>query len=430
MDPGSRGPARDRLGPSLRPGRDSPDETTAPMKIALWMLLCAAAPADDPARDVTIDGRRRARLLHLESGEVVRGRALLEDGVWDVDLGSRHIDVPAERVARVVLEADVQRRLRALERDLRGGADPRRTSLVRWLASEGLVTEALAHLDRILADEPDHARALELVHEPALAVRLAGAPAPGAPAHAARDAWLRLGARAKPSARELAIAELADDPDRPALFERLTTSLHDRSAARRRCAAVALRRLFPGDALEDLQGRAIFDVDDEVRRQAVLGLRREESDEVLKPFLRALESEVGIVRRQAIEALGLLGRASAVPSLVAHLTALNARAGAALKPPRAHIFTGRQIAYVMDYDVEIAQGASIADPIIGVLQEGNVLDVAAYGATIQRTVILEGQVLRGSLRELTGADPGRTDAAWLRWWREHEADWTGGAGAR
>ena len=39
-------------------------------------------------------------------------------------------------------------------------------------------------------------------------------------------------------------------------------------------------------------------------------------------------------------------------------------------------------------------------------------------------VILEGQVLRASLKTLTGVDAGRTDAAWLRWWREHEADWT------
>ena len=66
--------------------------------------------------------------------------------------------------------------------------------------------------------------------------------------------------------------------------------------------------------------------------------------------------------------------------------------------------------------MEIAQGAVIADPVIGVLQEGNLLDVRVHGTSGSRTV--ERQIIVRSLRGLTGQRFGDDFEAWRRWWNE------------
>jgi tetratricopeptide (TPR) repeat protein len=56
---------------------------------------------------------------------------------------------------------------------------------------------------------------------------------------------------------------------------------------------------------------------------------------------------------------------------------------------RSHLSVKNQQAYVQDYDVEIATGASIADPIIAVVEEGVVLDVRPVVSADRRYITLE-----------------------------------------
>lgn len=56
---------------------------------------------------------------------------------------------------------------------------------------------------------------------------------------------------------------------------------------------------------------------------------------------------------------------------------------------RANVFVARQIAYVKDYDIEIAQQAVIADPIPATLQDGITLDVRPTVSADRRYVTLE-----------------------------------------
>lgn len=56
---------------------------------------------------------------------------------------------------------------------------------------------------------------------------------------------------------------------------------------------------------------------------------------------------------------------------------------------RANIAVLNQVAYVKDFDVEIAQAASIADPIIDVVQDGVVLDVRPVVSADRRFVLME-----------------------------------------
>ena len=65
---------------------------------------------------------------------------------------------------------------------------------------------------------------------------------------------------------------------------------------------------------------------------------------------------------------------------------------------RANLTVLNQVAYVRDFDIEIAQGASIADPIIGVVQDGSILDVRPVVSADRRFITLE---LRPTIAQLT-----------------------------
>lgn len=56
---------------------------------------------------------------------------------------------------------------------------------------------------------------------------------------------------------------------------------------------------------------------------------------------------------------------------------------------RANIEVSRQEAYVKDYDVEIAQASTIADPVVDIVREGVVLDVRPIVSNDRRFVTLE-----------------------------------------
>ena len=65
---------------------------------------------------------------------------------------------------------------------------------------------------------------------------------------------------------------------------------------------------------------------------------------------------------------------------------------------RANLTFLNQIAYVKDFDVEIAQAASIADPIVDVVEEGVILDVRPIVSADRRFITIE---LRPTIAELT-----------------------------
>jgi type II secretory pathway component GspD/PulD (secretin) len=65
---------------------------------------------------------------------------------------------------------------------------------------------------------------------------------------------------------------------------------------------------------------------------------------------------------------------------------------------RANLTFLNQVAYVKDFDVEIAQAASIADPIVDIVEEGIILDVRPVVSADRRFVTLE---LRPTIAQLT-----------------------------
>jgi type II secretory pathway component GspD/PulD (secretin)/tetratricopeptide (TPR) repeat protein len=70
-------------------------------------------------------------------------------------------------------------------------------------------------------------------------------------------------------------------------------------------------------------------------------------------------------------------------------TLLTAPKLTAFNTQRANITVVNQISYVKDYDVEVAQAAGIADPIMGVIQDGLVLDVRPTVSNDRKYITLE-----------------------------------------
>ncbi len=177
-----------------------------------------------------------------------------------------------------------------------------------------------------------------------------------------------------------------------------------------------MRRLMPGEELFPLMQRCILDVSKPVRHEASLAVRAAGDPGLVLPIVKALGSDSRAVRSNAAESLGNVGYAMAVPALVTHFANLPQSGGGGGKPSIAHIHVGRQFTYVQDFDLEIAQGASISDPIVRSVQDAVILD-ARVGGVGGTTYVTEYRTVYSSLKSLTGANPGSSPRDWEQWFQ-------------
>ena len=86
---------------------------------------------------------------------------------------------------------------------------------------------------------------------------------------------------------------------------------------------------------------------------------------------------------------------------------------------RANLTVVNQLSYIQDFDVEVAQTSFIADPVVGVLQEG-VVQAMKILATEQTYSTVERVAMESALGRLSGQELGGDVRAWRRWWNENE----------
>jgi hypothetical protein len=119
------------------------------------------------------------------------------------------------------------------------------------------------------------------------------------------------------------------------------------------------------------------------------------------------------VRAAAADAIGRSGNIKGVALLV---YSLEAHGGG----PRSYIYAANQLSFIQDFDVEVAQTAFIADPQVGVLQDGAVLDVKVASSEWYSTRV-ERHAIGRALHALTGADLGEDAKAWRAWMKDNRA---------
>ncbi len=424
------GTARTAHGTALATPHDTPQRVashdSSPQRVALHdsSPQCAAlhdstarrgalqdespAAADDPR---AVD---RRRIFFLADGGVLRGRSKWTGDAWSVRIDGAWRRVEADRVTRTRVEREVKDEAAKLARTLKDDDLDRRVFYAGWLADQGLVAEALDELDRVLRAEPDHAGALELIDARTFPLERAEGRAFDAELY--RELVLA-GGVARPVERELILRLLVRGAGREVVAATFAHELTTTGNARREFATLAYRRVLVGEEPRELLRRCALDGSESVRRGAARALAAVNEPALAVPLIEALGSESPAVRTNAAESLGELGVPAAVPALVNRYSAL-AQGGAVTRPPAANIFIGKQFAYVGDFDVEIAQGASIADPTVMVGTEGAVLDVRLGGIS-GWTLVREAGVVRRSLEQLTGAKPGHAARDWERWLEEH-----------
>ena len=282
----------------------------------------------------------------------------------------------------------------------------------------GRAADGLAELDRALAEHPGDAGVRAFLAERrdtrGLGVALDLGETPDE--DHARRALEAAAAKADdfpPAARELALLELREwsyvELGPEATGAACDEWLVHASDARRRFAAEWLRQEYRPARSTDLLARTLLDRDEGVRVAAATALGSSGEVALIAPVARALGHEHPLVREHAALALGHMGLPAAVPALA---SALLAPPSGGWSPPASYVFIGRQSAYVQDFDVEVATGAAIADPVINVLTEGAVLEAKLLHVEPQKL----RTILRASLVRLTGSDPGVSTAAQAQWW--------------
>ena len=178
--------------------------------------------------------------------------------------------------------------------------------------------------------------------------------------------------------------------------------------AMRRGAVEILASYEPEGALRPLIRSSITDPDPTVRDAAISAVRAHELPGMLAPYVMALGSVRPTIRQNAADAIGKLGDVRGAGVLIRFW---EQHGGGT---PRAHIFTGTQTSFIQDFDVEVAQTAFIADPIVGTLQDGSVLEAKVISME-RRFTTVERQIVRRALTTLAGKDLGPDVAAWVSW---------------
>lgn len=371
------------------------------------------------AAEERADAVEERRVLTLADGRQLRALSRRRAGHWELREREMWLVLPDEMVVSTRTERELLARLRDLARRVPADDAPRRVALAEWMLEQGLLSEALQALDAVLAAQPDEEHARELLARAAIPVAFPGAcDDPEAEPRQRIEALLRFGAQMRPALRELAARKLREIAEPALLLDLLRRECGSGVVTRRAFAVLALRRLLPGRAARELLQRAAFDPSDEVRLGASLGLRAVDSPQRIVPLVRLLGGNEAATRIHAVEALGTLGDVSALEPLLVHLARLAPQSASGGGAPRAHLLFGNQVGYLRDFDVQIAQGSAIADPIPDSIADATQLDVRVSGVGVESvSPAAERRAICRALSAISGEKPSEDPERWFAWWK-------------
>jgi hypothetical protein len=369
------------------------NEPSRPVFAALFTLLLFAAPAE------RVVAQRSVEMVSLSSGEVHEARrtAVNEGILLETSLGS--IVVDKKEIVGAVPSVGAQAEFDAAIDGLHPNNVAGQFAAAKLAASKGLWTATRASLNRVLEIDPDHeeARALVASYAARFRVNAFEGEKNNGDVKAVKD-WLEK-AGDDPVAAVYAIEKTRTKSAEVVLRPALKALREPKPWARFAGANVVARCKFEPERIKPLYRAALVDAAPHVRRECVRALKGTNDPVFVGLFARNLYRAEQAVRMTAAEALGELGMKEAIEPLLA-------AASGEPRAPRSFISVTTQRAYVKDFDVEVAQGAIIADPIVDVVQDGSVLEASVVSILIERRVYFT------ALRRLTGLAHGDDLNAW------------------
>ncbi len=222
--------------------------------------------------------------------------------------------------------------------------------------------------------------------------------------------------KAKPGEAALLTGRMLAEMDRKigaTHFKKITLAdlrraLRSKSPGLRRAAALVGQKQDERQFWQPMLKASVADDHAGVRAACAASVVAMDNEKALSGFSSALwRGKTDNQRVAAAEHLGDYGDALTIDVLMVPLQASTVTGG----PASAFAHFGRHVSVVADFDVEIAQAASIADPRVIVLQEGTALQVRVVSTRVTRTVMR-------SLKKLTRKNPGPRPEDWLRWYEE------------
>ncbi len=292
---------------------------------------------------------------------------------------------------------------RAKAAEVPDGFGPGHAALARWCVTKGLHREAFAEISQAVPLVPAHPALLAAIDELAFAVSTDWL------AMARKDDRVEtlLLTHASANFGEAAVAvRLAQDE---AAAERLRVALkalEHRAASARWAGAKVLAELRDAPLrIKPLYKATLLDEAAQVRRAAASALAVTADPAFVKLFSKHLANEHPTVRVRAAEALEVIDQLAGADAVLRAFEA-------SFQPARANLTVTTQTAFLKDFDVQVAAGAVIADPVVAVVQSGVVLDVAVVSIVAERTVYR--RVLARLVRHDWGEDPKAWRAALAR----------------
>jgi hypothetical protein len=164
-------------------------------------------------------------------------------------------------------------------------------------------------------------------------------------------------------------------------------------------------------AIRALTRASVTDTDLEVRAAALSALKAVQYRDTPLYLGSALRSKKRDVRKRAIEHLGTFKGDEQAARTLADYFVVGYGGG-----PRVNFYSLNQIAYIRDFDVEVAQAATIGDPITGRIEEGVVQDHKVIGG--QEIVPAEAYALADSFKKVTGEDLGLDKKKYIAWMKQ------------
>jgi hypothetical protein len=355
-------------------------------------------------------------VVELKDGTRLIGEIAATKDVVTIRTPLGALEVPALDVTRQVKRSELLPKHKALA--AAAGDEVRAwVTVATWDLQHGLYPESFDAADRASALAPKDPAVATLFDQLAHDALLDDLAPNGAPAAEVRGRLLeKLSAKspARAAFARAALGRVPADEIEPWLIGQLKSSRPESRAG----AARLLGDVGGEKGLAQLIRSSLLDEHSDVRAAARDGAVASHHPDLVSPYLKALATGDERMRERSYPMLEALRDPRAVPALIDVLKPKPAPApdpsGGGFNPPHQHIFIGEQRAYVRDFDVEIAQGAVIAKPIIGILQSGSVLDVKVAGV-VQITYVERVEVV-DLLRRLTGQRLGTDPLAWEAWW--------------